>query len=194
MDFLSGVASYICIVNLLKHELANRCGKMPPAIQEEYFLEYSVTGPRIPALAAASRSANRQRRRCLDLLHGKARGDVLERHARNQPLVERVVTLDVGHHHAQHVIDVAGHAIELHHLRHGAHLAGEPVEPLLRVVTGFDRDEDRYAEPEFLLINQRDALLDHALGFQALDALPARRRGEPDEIADLGDGAGGILL
>jgi hypothetical protein len=52
MDFLSDVESYICIVNLLKHELVNRCGKVPPGIQGEYFLEYSITGPRIPAHAA----------------------------------------------------------------------------------------------------------------------------------------------
>ena len=52
MDFLSGVASYICIVNLLKHERANCCDKMPPAIQEEYFIEYIVTRAEIPALAA----------------------------------------------------------------------------------------------------------------------------------------------
>lgn len=58
MDFLSSVGSYICIVNLLKHELVNRRGEMPPVIQEEYFLEYSVTGPGIPAHAAlAARAA-----------------------------------------------------------------------------------------------------------------------------------------
>jgi hypothetical protein len=44
MDFLSGMGSYICIVNLLKHERTNRGDEMPPAIQEEYFLEYSVGG------------------------------------------------------------------------------------------------------------------------------------------------------
>ena len=49
MDFLSSVGSYICIVNLLKHELVNRLDEMPPAIQEEYFLEYCVSRPGIPA-------------------------------------------------------------------------------------------------------------------------------------------------
>ena len=93
----------------------------------------------------------------------------------------------------QHVINVAGHAIELHHLRHGAHLAGEPVEPLLRVVPGFDRDEDRHAEPELFLIDQRDALLDHTLDSRRWMRFQ-HGVDEPDEIADLGDGAGGILL
>jgi hypothetical protein len=52
MDFLSSVASYICIVNLLKHELVGRCDMIPLGIQEEYFIEYSVTGLGIPAHAA----------------------------------------------------------------------------------------------------------------------------------------------
>ena len=52
MDFLSSLGSYICIVNLLKHELVNHHGEMPPTIQDQYLLEYSTTGPGIPALAA----------------------------------------------------------------------------------------------------------------------------------------------
>src|SRR5262245_62384266 len=92
MDFMSDMESYICIVNLLKHELVSRFGRMPPGIQENYFLEYIVSGSGIPRMRCSrpSRSGNRQSRRCLDLLHGKARGDVLEGVARNQPLVERV--------------------------------------------------------------------------------------------------------
>jgi hypothetical protein len=57
MDFPSNVGSYICIVNLLKHELVNRRGEMPPTIQDQYFLEYSVAGPGIPALAARAAQA-----------------------------------------------------------------------------------------------------------------------------------------
>ena len=62
------------------------------------------------------------------------------------------------------------------------------------MVAGLDRDEDRDAEPDLVLIDQRDALLDHAVGFEPLDALPARRRGQPDPVADLGDRKRGILL
>src|SRR5262245_60485391 len=53
---------------------------------------------------AVAPSWNRQRRCRLDLLHGETRGDVLERHRRDQPLVERIVARDVGHDHAQHVV------------------------------------------------------------------------------------------
>ena len=62
------------------------------------------------------------------------------------------------------------------------------------MVAGLDRDEDRDAEPELVLIDQRDAPLDHAVGLEPLDALPARRRGQPDPAADLGDRERGILL
>src|SRR3954470_6190240 len=72
-----------------------------------------------------------QRGRCFDLLHRKAGGHVLERHGGYQSLVERVVTLNVGHDHPQHVVDVASHPVKLHHFRHGSDLGGETVKPLL---------------------------------------------------------------
>ncbi len=62
------------------------------------------------------------------------------------------------------------------------------------MVAGLDRDEDGDAEPDLVLIDQRDAPLDHAVGFEPLNALPARRRRQPDQVADLGDRAGGVLL
>jgi hypothetical protein len=57
-----------------------------------------------------------------------------------------------------------------------------------------DRDEHRDAEPDLVLVDQRDPAQDHAVGLQPLDALPARRRGQPDPVADLGDRQRGILL
>src|SRR5262245_38878461 len=71
-----------------------------------------------PSVRPASASGDWQRRRRLDLLHREARSDVLERHRADQALVERVVALNVGHHDAQHVVDVARHPVEFHHLRH----------------------------------------------------------------------------
>ena len=38
------------------------------------------------------------------------------------------------------------------------------------MVAGLDRDEDRDAEPDAVLINQRHALLNDAVGFQPLNA------------------------
>src|SRR5262249_43193665 len=105
-----------------------------------------------------------------------------------------IVARDVGDDHAQHVVDIAGHAVELHHLGHGADLGGEPVKPLLGMVAGLDRDENGDTEPELVLIDERDPPLNHAVGFQPLDTLPTWRRGQAHQTADLGDRVGGILL
>ena len=59
---------------------------------------------------------------------------------------------------AQHVVDVARHPVELHHLRHAADHLGEAAEPLLRVVAGLDRDEHGDAEPDLGRVDQGDAL------------------------------------
>src|ERR1051326_4479030 len=104
------------------------------------------------------RLRDRQRGRRLDLLHRKARRHVLQRHRGDQLLVERVVARDVGHHDAQHVIDVASHAVELHHLGHRADRFGELVEPVLRMIASLDRHEHRDAEPDLLGRAQRHAL------------------------------------
>jgi hypothetical protein len=82
----------------------------------------------------------------------------------------------------------------MHDLGHGADLLGEAIEPLLRVIAGLDRHEDRDAEPDLVLVDQRDALLDDPVGLQSLDAFPAWGRGQADKVADLGDRVGGILL
>ena len=62
------------------------------------------------------------------------------------------------------------------------------------MVAGLHRDEDGDAKPDLHLVDERHALLDHALGFQALDALPARGRGEAHPLADFGDRKRGVLL
>ena len=62
------------------------------------------------------------------------------------------------------------------------------------MIGALDRDEHGNAEPDLVLVDQRDPAQDDAVGFQPLDALPARRRGQPDPVADLGDGQRGILL
>ena len=62
------------------------------------------------------------------------------------------------------------------------------------MIGALDRDENRDSEPDLVLVDQRDAAQDDAVRFQALDALPARRRGQPDPVADLGDRKRGVLL
>ncbi len=147
-----------------------------------------------PARRLSRSLRNRQRRGRLDPFHGEARRDVLERHRGNQPLVEGVIARDVAHHDPQHVVDVAGHPIELHHFRHGANPIGKLGEPILRVVAGLDRHEHGHAEAELVLVDQRHPLLDHPVRFEALDPLPARRRGQAHPVADLGHRERGIVL
>src|SRR5262249_51774586 len=62
------------------------------------------------------------------------------------------------------------------------------------MVLGLHRHEDRDAEAELVLVDHRDPLLDHAVRLEPLDALPARRRREPDPAADFGNRERGVLL
>ena len=62
------------------------------------------------------------------------------------------------------------------------------------MIGALDRNEDRNAEPDLVLIDQRDPAQNHAVGLEPLDTLPAGRRGQPDPVADLGDGERGVLL
>jgi hypothetical protein len=62
------------------------------------------------------------------------------------------------------------------------------------VIAGLDRDEHGDAEPDFFRRHQCDAAQNHAVGFQPLQPLPARRRGQSDALADLGNGERGVLL
>src|SRR6266404_2198846 len=76
-----------------------------------------------PPYPASSRQ--RQRRRLLDLFHGKAGRDVFERNGSDELLVEAIIAMNIRHHDPQHIVDVAGHPIEFHHLRHRADSFGE---------------------------------------------------------------------
>ena len=62
------------------------------------------------------------------------------------------------------------------------------------MVGAFDRHKDRNTEPDLVLVDQRDPTQDDPVGLQPLDPLPARRRGQPHPVADLGDRERGIFL
>ena len=62
------------------------------------------------------------------------------------------------------------------------------------MVAGLDRHEHGHAEAELVLVDQRHPLLDHPVRFEALDPLPARRRGQAHPVADLGHRERGIVL
>src|SRR5262245_66108543 len=62
------------------------------------------------------------------------------------------------------------------------------------MITGLDRHEHGDPEPELVLVDNGYPPLDDPLGFQALDALPAGRRGETNPVSDLGHRKRCILL
>ena len=55
-------------------------------------------------------------------------------------------------------------------------------------------EADGVIQKRVAVIDQRNPAQDHAIGFQPLDAFPARRRRQSDPIADLGDRQRGVLL
>jgi hypothetical protein len=62
------------------------------------------------------------------------------------------------------------------------------------MIVGFDRDEYGDSQSDFARIYERDPLLDHPVGFQALDTLPAGRGGQADAAADFGHRERGVVL
>jgi len=54
------------------------------------------------------------------------------------------------------------------------------------VIGALHGDEHGETEADLVLVDQRDALLDHAVGLEPLNALPARRGRQADAVADLG--------
>jgi hypothetical protein len=62
------------------------------------------------------------------------------------------------------------------------------------MIAAFHRDEHRDAKADLVLIDQRHAAQDDALGLHALDALPARGRRKSDPVADFGYRQGGVIL
>ncbi len=71
---------------------------------------------------------------------------------------------------------------------------GEAVKPILRMVAGLDGNENADRKPDPLLIHQGDPLENDAVGFKALDTLPAWRRRQSDARADLGDRERCVIL
>ena len=140
------------------------------------------------------RVIHRQRRRELQLLHREAGADISQLGAARQALVDRVVGGDVGHHHAQQVVDVAAHPVELHHLRDGLGGGAKTLEPFRRVPVGLDSDEDRHADVHLARVHQRHLPGDDAGLAQALDAAPARRGGGADREGQVGHLDLGIAL
>ena len=112
----------------------------------------------------------------------------------DQLLIEGVVALDVGDDHAQEIIDLPAHAVELDNF--GKVLQGlmELVEPFLGVLARSDGDEHRHSHIDLLRVEKGHAPLNDAALLELLDAPPARRCRKPDLLADFGDRHRAVLL
>src|SRR5215510_11697223 len=128
-----------------------------------------------PPLFAIDGEGERQGSRILDLLHRERGGHLGDFDAGNELLVEAVVGGDVGHDHAQEVINIPAHAIELHDFWEVDDGRMEFLQPGKRVLIGLDGDKHRDARVHPWRIEDRHAPLDHARLFQLLDATPAGR-------------------
>ena len=62
------------------------------------------------------------------------------------------------------------------------------------MVGALDGNKDRDPEPDLVLIDERNPAQDDPVGFQPLNALPARCRGQSDPVANLGNRQRGIFL
>ena len=81
---------------------------------------------------------NGQRGHGLDLFHGETRRDIFQSHRTDELPVENIVAPHVRDDDTQHIVDVAGHAVELHDFRHGANNLGKSPQPRVRMVVAFD--------------------------------------------------------
>src|SRR5690242_13727926 len=92
------------MVAVLSFRLALRAGGLRPLRPGGRLLQLSFR--------ALDGEAERQRGGVLDLLHGESGGHLGDFDAGDELLVEGVVGADVGHHHAQEIVDLAAHAVE----------------------------------------------------------------------------------
>src|SRR5215217_3815391 len=102
----------------------------------------------------------RQGRGVFDLAHGKGGADIGQVNLADELLVEGVIGVDVGHHHAHQVIDVAAHAVELDDLGKLVDDAGKLAHPGFVMFVGLDRDEDGDADIDLDRVEHGNAALD----------------------------------
>jgi hypothetical protein len=80
------------------------------------------------------------------------------------------------------------------HLGHLANFVDERGNDLRCVIAGLHEHLHSDTKPEFITCEQRDALSNHSFSHEFLDSFPARRSGEANRPADLGDGRAGVPL
>src|SRR5665213_2243297 len=129
-----------------------------------------------------------------DRLECKACAHILERDACNEAFVDDVVGVDVRHHDAHEIIDIAAHPIDLGDLRDLAHRTDELLEPGGAMVGRLQRHENRGSDVDRARIKERHRLPDDAILLQLPDAPPARRLGKAHPIGNGGCGQRPVLL
>src|SRR6185437_3885307 len=129
-----------------------------------------------------------------DRLQGETGADVEEVDRGDEPLVHRIVPLDVRYDDAHQVVHVAAHAVDLGHLGDVLYGPHELLVPGLAVIGGLQSHEYGRADVELAGVQQRDDSLDHALILQALNAAPAGRLRQADAFSDVGCGERTVFL
>jgi hypothetical protein len=71
---------------------------------------------------------------------------------------------------------------------------GKAREPVFVVLGDADADKHRHWQADFAAVDDGHAVLDKAFLFQSAQAFPARRGGQADLLAELGDGQGAVAL
>ncbi|MNN81585.1 hypothetical protein D3C81_1984280 [compost metagenome] len=81
----------------------------------------------------------------------------------------------VRHQGADQIVGVSRHQIALHDFRQDGDFALEDVQGGLALLVQRDLDEHVDFQPQFARVQQRDAAIDQALGFQAANTSQAGR-------------------
>ena len=91
----------------------------------------------------------------------------------DQPLVHRVVAMDIRYDNLEQVVDLAAHSVKLHDFRNISNAASKFVQPLRVMLRSFDGNKDSHPHAKFVGIAQSDPLLDHASLFKFLNSPPS---------------------
>src|SRR5579875_25980 len=145
-------------------------------------------------ISAARSDRDGQSRLRLDAFQGETRCHILERYRLDEALIERIEAFRVRYDHAEQIIIVARHAVDVEHFVHGRDRLRKRIELLAGVVADFDCNEGCDHEPELLRIDQSDTPPNDALLLEDLNPSPARCGRKPHLRRDLGNGQARVRL
>lgn len=130
--------------------------------------------------------AERQRRGRLDRLDREVAANVADPGQAQQGLAEQAfVGAQVGDHHLQEEVRLAGDEVHRDHLRQVDHRTVEGLGLLLAVAFHLDPDEHREAEADLVAVDAGLVAANHPGLFQQAHAAQAGGRGEADLLGQL---------